>query len=278
MNHSTSQNEFGIPNRFHFMSPTSRQIKKELRPLLLAEDFPERLGELLRYPPRQSVSPLFGFLCHHEPLLRWRAVTAMGVAVARLAEEDLESARVIMRRMMWNLNDESGGIGWGLPEAMGEIMARHGKLAREYGCILLSYVQEEGNPLQFAELERGALWGLARLAEARPELFHGNGGETRANSHSSADSREGSFCDTGGSQAGMLSGAAGAARAYVDSPDAESRAYAARLLGFAGSPADRSALESLLDDPTEIPFYHAGDIHCRRTSDFAREALERLQS
>ncbi|MEA3417440.1 MAG: hypothetical protein U9R02_15080 [Thermodesulfobacteriota bacterium] len=53
----------------------------------------------------------------------------MGVVVSNLADHDMESARVIMRRLIWNLNDESGGIGWGSPEAMGEIMARNNRLA-----------------------------------------------------------------------------------------------------------------------------------------------------
>lgn len=25
----------------------------------------------------------------------------------------MDSARIVMRRLMWSLNDESGGIGWG---------------------------------------------------------------------------------------------------------------------------------------------------------------------
>ena len=37
----------------------------------------------------------------------------MGAVVAALATEEMESARVVMRRLLWNLNDESGGIGWG---------------------------------------------------------------------------------------------------------------------------------------------------------------------
>ena len=61
----------------------------------------------------------------------------MGEVVSKIAENDLEFARIIMRRPMLNLNDESGGIGWGAPEAMGEIMARSEKLAEEYHKILI---------------------------------------------------------------------------------------------------------------------------------------------
>ena len=94
----------------------------------------------------------------------------MGVVVGQLADQDMESARVIMRRLMWNLNDESGGIGWGSPEAMGEITAVHERLAREFHRILISYVDPSGNYLEHPGLQRAAVWGVGRLAHARPDL------------------------------------------------------------------------------------------------------------
>jgi hypothetical protein len=97
----------------------------------------------------------------------------MGAVVSNLAKTNLESARIIMRRFMWQLNDESGGIGWGCPEAMGDTMARSKTLADEYGCILISYIRPDGNFLEHEILQRGVLWGVARLAHSRPELFKG---------------------------------------------------------------------------------------------------------
>jgi len=90
--------------------------------------------------------------------------------MATLADADMEAARVVMRRMIWQLNEESGGIGWGMPEAMGETMARHEGLAQEYAHMLVSYIQEDGNFLEHVPLQRGVLWGLGRLAQARPWL------------------------------------------------------------------------------------------------------------
>lgn len=94
----------------------------------------------------------------------------MGAVVARLADQDTESARVVMRRLTWNLNDESGGIGWGSPEALGEIMACSHRLAEEYHFLLHSYINPDGNFIEYEMLQRGVLWGLGRLAYARPEL------------------------------------------------------------------------------------------------------------
>ncbi len=94
----------------------------------------------------------------------------MGAVVSGLAEQDMESARVVMRRLIWNLNDESGGIGWGSPEAMGEIMSCPLRLAEEYAFLLVSYVNEQGNYIEHPILQRGVLWGLGRLAHSRPRL------------------------------------------------------------------------------------------------------------
>ena len=148
----------------------SRQLKKILLPLLKKEEFEKSLEEICFMPARRVVNPLFSFFYSTDEWVKWRAVTAAGVVVARLAHKDLESARIVMRRLMWNLNDESGGIGWGSPEAMGEIMARHDGLAKEYACILVSYINEAGNFLEHEMLQRGVLWGLGRLAHTRPEL------------------------------------------------------------------------------------------------------------
>jgi hypothetical protein len=153
-----------------------RQLKKEILSLLNNDKFEKSLEAVCLMPARQAVNPLFSFLCHKDELIKWRAVTAMGAVVAGLAREDLESSRIVMRRLMWNLNDESGGMGWGSPEALGEIMARHGELAKEYASILVSYIDKAGNYLEHEILQRGVLWGLGRLAHARPE-FVGNAGD-----------------------------------------------------------------------------------------------------
>jgi hypothetical protein len=150
--------------------PTGRELKKVLANLLVREPFPESIEPVFEWPARQVVNPLFALFCSTHPLQRWRAVTAMGMVVSRLADADLESARVVMRRFMWNLNEESGGIGWGCPEALGESMARSERLAAEYSCILLSYLHPERNFIEHSALQEGVLWGIGRLVHARPSL------------------------------------------------------------------------------------------------------------
>ena len=153
-----------------------RQIKKAIRQHLQNDPFDKELDQICRLPLKKAISPLFSFLCSTDERVKWRAVTALGKVVSDLAASDPESARVVMRRFIWNLNDESGGIGWGCPESMAEVMARNERLAREYGCILISYIQPEGNYLEHEILQRGVIWGVGRLAHSHPRQTRNIGG------------------------------------------------------------------------------------------------------
>lgn len=138
--------------------------------MLQAADFSQCLEQILAMAPRQVVNPLFSCFYDLDEMVRWHAVVSMGQVVAKLAGSDMESARVVMRRLLWNLNDESGGIGWGSPEAMGEIMAQSARLAGEYSRMLVSYVRPDGNFLEHEGLQQGLLWALGRLSRVRPRL------------------------------------------------------------------------------------------------------------
>ena len=217
-----------------------RNLKKKVLALLIADDFDHALNTLCAFPARRVINPLFSFLCSTEPQIRWPAVVALGAVVSSHANEDMESARVIMRRIIWNLNDESGGIGWGLPEAMGEIMARHEGLADEYASILISYIQEDGNFLEHPPLQRGVLWGLGRLAQSRPQFLR----DALLNLHP-----------------------------FLTSDDAMLRALAVLLLRLSGSRESDSLLESLVKDEAQVTIYFNGTQQVFRVNELAKQAL-----
>lgn len=146
-------------------------LRRKIR-ALLATERPEAVIEA--FPPsgyRGLVSPLISLFYEGDARIRDGAIAAFGLLLARIADEDMEAARVVMRRLMWSLNDESGGIGWGAPVAMGEAMAQHQGLAEEYAPILLSYIREDGNYLELPALRMDALRGIVRLAGARPHIL-----------------------------------------------------------------------------------------------------------
>ena len=144
----------------------NRALKKSVRKLLLREEMDAALGQLCAMNLRRVINPLFSFFCSGDELLRWRAVTAAGTVIAKMTEQRTEDARIMMRRLMWTLNDESGGIGWGSPEAMGEAMARSALLTKEYAAVFTSYLNPDGNYLEHPILQRGVLWGAGRLARS----------------------------------------------------------------------------------------------------------------
>jgi HEAT repeat protein len=146
-----------------------RRLKADTLRLLVRDDFEPGVMDQLAVPHARKVNPLIRHLYHGDRLIRWRAAAALGHVVARMASGDLEAARVVMRRLMWNLNDESGGIGWGSPEAMAEIMARHHRLANEFAPILVSYLNPCGNFLEHPGLQHGVLWGIGRLGRVRAD-------------------------------------------------------------------------------------------------------------
>jgi hypothetical protein len=232
-----------LDGRLRDVETGGKNIKRIIRSAIVEGNLAalEQLSD--RIPIRKMVNPLFSFFCDADELVKWRAITLMGLLVSKLAQQEMESARVIMRRLMWSLNDESGGIGWGAPEAMGEIMACSEKLADEYSVILGSYIREDGNFLEHPMLQRGVIWGIGRLALARPEC---------------------------------LAGIETSLFKFFDSPDPVHRGLTAWSAGNLGNKAAIPLLKNLLKDDTEISFYEEFQLDFRKVSNLAQLALTKI--
>ena len=140
---------------------------KEQVKALLAEENYAGLLELAGRHGGKTGNILISLAADLDQATRWRAVKGLGLVAARLYQRDPEQARRVLRQLIWNLNEESGGIGWGMPEAFGEILARQPELAREYSCILVGYLVE--NCLDHVALQQGLVWALGRVKEFKPE-------------------------------------------------------------------------------------------------------------
>ena len=220
--------------------------RKEVLDLLKSPDFGKRLEPLRGIPLHQALNHLFSALCSEDEEVKWHAVTAMGILVAPLAGIDLEGARSILRRMLWSLNEESGGIGWGIPEALGEILARDENLAREFAPILVSYIQPGDNFLDFEPLQRGALWAVGRVARTFPGLLQS--------------------LEAGNS---LLP--------FLESKDSGVRGLAAWGLGPLGDGKSLPGLARLRSDEGVIRLYLDGRLRCCRIGRLAEEAVEAIR-
>lgn len=152
-----------------------RDLRKTVLAALEADSWPDGLAALEVVRPKTLLGPLYACLLEPDERVRWRAATAFGRTVARLFAEKPEDARQLLRQFMWRLNEESGNIAWGIPEAFGEILAAQPVLAGEFHRVLASYINDRDcatgdNFLELCPLRRGVYWALGRLAEASPRL------------------------------------------------------------------------------------------------------------
>ncbi len=91
-----------------------------------------------------------------DPLICMRAVEALGV-ISSLYKNKLETLRKMIRRFFWNLNDESGNVGWYSAEAIGETLRNVPELIAEYAGMLPAFLVEE-------PFEKGTRIAIARIA------------------------------------------------------------------------------------------------------------------
>lgn len=235
----------------------SRQLKKEVLKLLLMPKLEPMLTRISQLPAKEAVNSLFSAICHHDELLRWHGISGMGMMVARLAEDNMEEGRIMMRRFLWSLNDESGGIGWGAPESMAESMHHHENLAEEYIHMLISYTRpdgpelaQDGNFLEHEVLQRGLLWGLNRLCIRRKALL-------------------------------IDKGVLDNIPFYLESDDMIVGALAARLCGTLGIQSARGKILSLLasdKSKTKISVYEEGQFQNFTPKVLAETALQELRA
>jgi len=148
-----------------------RKLKKDIYQQFYLNDETKAISYILDFPYSKSVNCLFSLIQETNKDIKTKAVKAMGIVVSKIAQENMESARIVMRRLMWSLNDESGGIGWGAPLAMGEIMLQSEKLAKEYYKILISYVDPNANFLEYEPLRKEAISAIKKLNLKWPHLI-----------------------------------------------------------------------------------------------------------
>lgn len=148
-----------------------RELKKRFKKLLESEDWRATLPEIVA-EGKSGLGALFSFLLL-DPLMRHRAAVAIGATTASLALMDPEAAKNVCRRFMWHMNEDSGNIGWGIPEAFAETLAASASLAQTYSSILISYIMDLGHADNYCDqdiLRRSCYWACGRLAQSSPEL------------------------------------------------------------------------------------------------------------
>ncbi len=222
---------------------TIRALKEAVKKEVLSVDFQTAQELIKKFSAEQLITPLISFFCSTNPLLKWRSISAFAFVANLIAEKNMEKARILMRRLMWTLNEESGGVGWGAPEAMGEIMTLNKDLADEYHKILFSYIDDHGNFLDYEPLQQGVLWGIYRLSKKRPELVN---------------------------KALYLT------KQYFTSKNAVSRCLALQISGITNDYQSKREIEKLINDKTEVEIYDEGVFKKIIISSLANDVLMQI--
>lgn len=224
-----------------------RSLKTDLRSRLEGDDWETHIPHMAALPGKEALGPLLSFLLLGGTI-KWRAAAVFGQVMNALATSQMEEARVVMRRLMWHMNEESGNIGWGIPEAMAETLAANRKLAEEYSRILVSYIRNregDSNFVDHAPLRRFCFLAVARLAQAWPDL--------------AAPARE-----------AILAG--------LEDEDAPCRGGAAYVAGIMGLTEALPLLPPLIHNEAPVELFHEGRVDEQTTGTLAQSAMAKLQN
>jgi len=227
------------------MSLSRRFLKKEITAKIRELSLEDFLRYIERYPEQPLIHSIMACFCSTDQKVKWHAITAFGEVMKRLADQDMEKARVVMRRCMWMLNDESGGIGWGIPEAFAEALYQHADLAAEYTHVLVSFMREDGFYLELEFMQQGLIWGIGRLAERRAALLQSKN-------------------------------AVYYLMPYLNSNDSTVKALAGRAAGLLGVTAATEKLQDMLTDKSPVQLYSHGILASLQVGELSAEAISSI--
>jgi hypothetical protein len=142
-------------------------MKTQIKQLLEAGDFDEITAIAKRR--KRVLGTLVSITYDPDPLVAWRAVEAMGLAAAGIAEKNPDFVRSHLRRLHWLLSEESGGICRHAPQAMAEIVRRQPELFAEYLPITISLIEDMAEEDLDSGFRPAVLWAIGRLAPVAPD-------------------------------------------------------------------------------------------------------------
>lgn len=206
-------------------------LRRKVQEFLKKRDFPGLValaGEADGIP-----ALLLQFLFDPHDLLYWRALEGLG----QVARGHPEQVKKIIGRLLWMLNEDSGSAGWGAAAALGEIARQEFSVVADIIPMFCGFLEKP--------FSRGAmLWGIARLAEVRPEALK--------------------------EMLPLL-------RPGLRDPEPNIRALSAWALGRLRDQEVKKDLQKLLTDDTPVQLYDQGEFKETTVGGVAREALSVFQ-
>jgi hypothetical protein len=143
---------------------TQQEMKQAVLDALETNDF--EAIERLALQSRKVMSVLVRLAYDKETLVGWRAIVAAGQVASAYTGNNYEFLRETVRKLLWSLTDESGGIGWSAPELIGEIVSSDPKRFSDIVPMIA-----EVFCIEEAVFRPGVLYAFKRIAETHPEMI-----------------------------------------------------------------------------------------------------------
>lgn len=212
-------------------------MREEIIALLEKKNWDEITAKALG--DKKALRVLLKLLYHPDDYIHWLAAEAIGKYGARLALDDPEKTRELVRRLLWNLNEECGASPWGSVEAIAAITAERSDLFSNYVSILFPFHEDE-------HLLPGVIWVQGQVGRQSPETV--------------AEYIPFLVASLQHSQAGI-------------------RAYAAWALGEIRAYGAREALGQLAADHSPVSLYDRGGLYRTATvAEIACASMDVLQN
>lgn len=137
-------------------------LKESIKDSLLKGDFDSIINSS---EPSKVTRILLSLSYDKSDIVGWRAIEVTGMLTRKVSERDPEFGRNLIRKLLWNIRDEAGGIGWSSPEILGEIVRNDITGYPEIPVILWSFIDEE-------PLRKGIIWATGRIGEVSPAIMN----------------------------------------------------------------------------------------------------------
>ncbi len=210
-------------------------LKKEIKTLLANKDF---VGLQKLYSLNNKVmTTLISLSYDKSSHIAWRSIETIGIISGHIAKVDSEIVRNMVGRLLWMIRDESGGIGWSVPEILGEIVRNNPELCADIAPIIASFHEEK-------MLTPGVLWALSRMGKLNPDT---------------------------------VDYAISIIRSYIFDNAIKNRCYAAKALGELGTVEDLKNLEKLKTDNNPVDIYENGELIKKTVGEIAEEAIAKIR-
>ena len=144
------------------MMSTQLALKQRLVNALEAND--DEAVRTLALQSRKVFSVLVRLAYDKTTLIGWRSIRATGHVATLYVKNNYTFLRDAIRKLLWSLSDESGGIGWSAPEILGEIVSADPvKMSDVIPLIADIFSIDE------RVFRPGVLYALKRISETEPE-------------------------------------------------------------------------------------------------------------